>query len=446
MKKNLFIVAAVALVAMVSCNKEEVNNAGVDTTPEPAVIVEFEAGFNADTKTALDAAGKKTLWEADDLISINGQQFKIKELLNDGANAVFVNVDNLPDGFGAPFTAVYPYGSNGIPATQTAKANTFDPAAAIEMATSDNNTLVFENQSSLLKFQVPAACNSVTLSAKEDLAQDSNTVTISGDFVAGTNYYVAVLPGTKTNFVARIDGYLSRNAESVTIANSSIVNMNTLPAPVESSVELRGDSPLSWDNGTMFYEDIDCLVLKNVSLSATQGFKIVNGGKWLQGAVTANKWAVLKENGDNMKLSAGSYDIYVSKTGKVITVVNAGSPAPELIKPESDYLYLLPSDNWLEANAHFAAWIWKDSGAGKVYNFTEHPDVKGLYQLKLNGANKMILFRMDPNIKVTDGSSTYPGDSQWYKSGDLSIGTNNLYTVINWHDTGSGFSKVTTLL
>ena len=249
------------------------------------------------------------------------------------------------------------------------------------------------------------------------------------------------------NLVARIDGYLSRaTSDAVTFTASTVADLEELPAPKESSVELRGDSPLSWENGTKFYEDIDCFVLKNVPLTATQGFKIVSDSKWLQGAVTKDKWAVLKENGENMKLAAGNYDIYISKTAKVISVVSAGSSSPELIKPESDYLYLLPSDNWLESNAHFAAWIWKDSGAGKVYNFTEHKSVTGLYQLKLNGANMMILFRMDPNKKVTDGSTSYPGDDQWFKSGDLSIGTNNLYTVINWHGTGSGFSKVTTLL
>lgn len=247
MKKNLFIVAAVALVAMVSCNKEEVNNAGVDTTPEPAVVVEFEAGFNADTKTALDATGKKTLWEADDLISINGQQFKIKELLNDGANAVFVNVGNLPDDFAAPFIAVYPYGSNGIPATQTAKANTFDPAAAIETATSDNNTLVFENRSSLLKFQVPAACSSVSLTADENLAQDSKTVTISGNFAAGTDYYVAVLPGTKTNFNVKVNDRASKSASSVTINEKSIVNMGELPMKVRIYVTVWPHYD-NWDN------------------------------------------------------------------------------------------------------------------------------------------------------------------------------------------------------
>lgn len=357
MKKNLFMVAAVALMALVSCNKEEINNGGLEPQePQtPSVTVQFTASLDAEeTKTTLDAANRKTLWVETDRISINGQEFKIDEIQEDG-KAIFVNVNELPADFAAPFTAVYPYGSNGVPAEQGAEAGDFDPKAVIETATSETYSLKFKNETSLLKFQVPAACQSVTLSATENLAEGSNTVTISGDMVAGTDYYVAVLPGEKTNFVVRIGGYLSRSANAVTIKESAIVDMKSLPAPKESSVELRGDSPLSWSSGAKFYEDIDCVVLKNVSLTATQGFKFVNGSTWLQGAVSSDKWAVLKENGDNMTLAKGNYDIYISKTVKVVRVVNAGSPAPELIKPQSDYMYLLPSDNWLEANAHFAA-------------------------------------------------------------------------------------------
>ena len=450
MKKNLFMVAAVALMALVSCNKEEINNGGVEPQePQaPSVTVEFTASLGEEeTKTTLDFENKKTLWEETDAISINGQKFTIKEIQEDG-KAVFVNAAELPADFAAPFTAIYPYGSDGkVPAAQDAVAGSFDPKAVIETATSENHSLSFKNETSLLKFQVPAACNSVSVASDDVLAGDSDkVVTISGDFVAGKDYYVAVLPGTKKNFVVRIDGYLSKNAASVTINASTIANMKTLPAAKVSTIELRGDAPLSWDNGAKFYEDIDCYVLKNVSVSANQGFKVVYNNKWLQGKVAKDKWAVLKENGNNMTLAAGTYDIYVSKEAKVLGVVAAGSSSLKVEKPESDYMYLLPSDNWLESNAHFAAWIWKDNGSGKVYNFSEHPNVAGLYRVKLNEGNKMILFRMAPGKTYTDGSSTWPGNDHWYKTGDLSIGSNNLYTVVNWHANGSGFSKVETLL
>ena len=447
MKKNLFMLAAVALMSFTACNKEEVSVENPVDNQTPATVVEFTASF-ATTKTALDNTGAKTLWVESDRIDINGQEFKIKELIDGGLSAKFENVNDLPGDFAAPFTATYPYGVTEVPAAQTAKAGTFDPAAVLETAESDDYTLSFKNVTSLLKFQVAKACETVTITSSDALAGSSaKTVTVTGPFVTGKTYYAAVLPGKKADFVVRMDGYLSKNAASVTVGESTIANMGTLPAPVESSMELRGDAPLSWESGKKFYEDIDCVVLKNVSFTASQGFKFMkNSSTWLQGNVDEGKWAVIKENGDNMKISAGNYDIYITKTFKVARIVPAGSPTPEVVKPQPDYMYLLPSDNWLEANAHFTAWLWKDNGSGKLYNFKENEDVLGLYQVKLNGANKMILFRMGPEKQYKDGSASWPGDDQWYKSGDINIGSNNLYTVINWHDVGSGVSKVDTLL
>ena len=250
------MVAAVALMALVSCNKEEINNGGVDPQePQaPSVTVEFTASLGEEeTKTTLDATNKKTLWVETDVISINGQKFTIKEIQEDG-KAIFVNDAELPADFGAPFTAIYPYGSDGkVPAEQDAVAGNFDPKAVIETATSENHSLSFKNVTSLLKFQVSAACNSVSVASDDVLAGDSDkVVTISGDFIAGKDYYVAVLPGTKKNFVVRIDGYLSKNAASVTINPSTIANMKTLPEPlrkvyVKNDLKLSDLSLYAWD-------------------------------------------------------------------------------------------------------------------------------------------------------------------------------------------------------
>ena len=65
MKKNLFMVAAVALFAAVSCNKE------LPTEQLPAgEAVKFEASVDgADTKVVLD--GKTSKWENGDKITIH---------------------------------------------------------------------------------------------------------------------------------------------------------------------------------------------------------------------------------------------------------------------------------------------------------------------------------------------------------------------------------------
>ena len=73
MKKILFMVAAVALMVLTACNKDEFQG-GMDAA---AGTVEFVAGFDVDTKTDLaddenSKSGKKTIWTDGDKISING--------------------------------------------------------------------------------------------------------------------------------------------------------------------------------------------------------------------------------------------------------------------------------------------------------------------------------------------------------------------------------------
>lgn len=321
MKKNLFMVAAVALMVFTACNKQEINveaGASVGT-------IEFVAGFDADTKTTLKAG--KTEWVAGDEISINGVKFVAQ---NDGPTSTFLNAEEPAEDFGAPFTAVYPYGADGVPAAQTAYAGNFDPKAVVETATSDDHNLSFKNESSLLKFQVSAACKTVTLTSDTELATGSNTVTITGDFAAGTDYYAAVLPGTKTNFVVRLDGYLSKNAASVTVGNSTIADMKTLPAPKASTYKLMGIGG-DWTNGKTFYKDIDCYVLKNVSITATTEFKFCQGSIWGR-PITFEKgrWAYTYNfPHDNMSNISGTYDIWADPQNDAVCFVDVNGVKPE---------------------------------------------------------------------------------------------------------------------
>ena len=55
-------------------------------------------------------------------------------------------------------------------------------------------------------------------------------VTLTGTFTPGQNYYVAVLPGTKTNLTVRLNGYLSWT-KTATINQGRVANMGLLPTP-----------------------------------------------------------------------------------------------------------------------------------------------------------------------------------------------------------------------
>lgn len=399
MKKNLFMVAAVALMAIVSCNKEEINNGGFEPQePQtPSVTVEFTASLDTEeTKTTLDAVNKKTLWLDSDEISINNVKFAIKEIQDDG-KAIFVNADPLPEDFSAPFNAVYPYGSDGVPATQTAYAGNFDPKAVIETATSEDYSLKFKNETSLLKFQVPAACNSVTLSATEDLAKDSNTVTISGDFVADTDYYVAVLPGVKTNFEVNLYGKVARSAPSVEISSSSIVNMGKIPTP-ELKLYVEDDTDYSALYLYMYDASGDNTWPGN-QITATE---TVNGVLYKVYTVPADRigkeytYIFNNNNGaqveENKKISFNK-DNYLRVTKKYSEVVDASNTGKE----DPLTLYIRNDKNWTKLNYY----MWVPNGSnnqawpGKAADTTKKTKIENNYyvyvELGLSYSWKMVI-------------------------------------------------------
>ena len=166
MKKNLFMVAAVALMALVSCNKEVTPSEEIAPVGE---TVTFEASVDgADTKVALN--GKISNWENGDKITIhngtNGYEFATTD---EGTKANFTYVGD--DFSGDKFIAVYPAGSYTadveaktvnayIPTYQKANLGGYstysgkDLTSTLAIAYSENQSLQFKNACALLKFTV----------------------------------------------------------------------------------------------------------------------------------------------------------------------------------------------------------------------------------------------------------------------------------------------------
>ena len=251
MKKNLFMVAAVALMALVSCNKEEINNGVQEPASDIVFVAEFEQ--EADTKIALGEkvdGVRKTTWVAGDQIKINGTVFSAQA---DGASTAFKTTAAF-DETAKTFRAVYPASSYisttavDIPASQN---GTF-AGASIAVAESSTTSLTFQNLVTILKFQVPVNCSIVTFESTASIAgritvnyndgvitpdyagvtQPNKTINVTGTFVPGTDYYVAVKPDTHT-FTVKIDGNVSKEStKAVTVERSKILNMGVLPEPV----------------------------------------------------------------------------------------------------------------------------------------------------------------------------------------------------------------------
>lgn len=156
------MVAAVALFAAVSCNKELPQEENLPTVGETVVYTASTDG--ADTKAVLNEDTKKSEWVAGDAITVHdgekGWKFTAAEA---GANVDFSN----SEGFGEyrPVLAVYPAGTYTanveaktakayIPTWQQAQAGTYHSPAALAVAYTEDNTFAFKNAHALLKFTV----------------------------------------------------------------------------------------------------------------------------------------------------------------------------------------------------------------------------------------------------------------------------------------------------
>ena len=328
MKKYSMFLAMAALVSAMSCSKEVDSPEYVNTAVEKEVITVRLS--SPSTKTALE--GTKTVWLEGDKVSVTVGDKIIGEL-------ELVEEDifkgEVEAGYDGEATLNYPAGVTAVPATQEAVAGTFaDEAALLEgkMSMDDlragkNAELV--NTTSLLQFSV-AQAGDVTF----EVGTAKYTVT---GCKTGETYYACVAPASAVNFVARIDGYFSKQASSnVTFSANKIANLESLPAPTKSAWGVVGIGG-NWDNDVAMYNDVDgYVVAKNVNIKSTDEFKLRKDGAWttsIAGGITAPN--TKREAGwVNMTISeAGTYDVYYKDNNYYIMTpgklpADAAAPGP----------------------------------------------------------------------------------------------------------------------
>ena len=327
------MVAAVALFAAASCNKELPQ----ENLPAVGETVVYTASTDgADTKAVLNETTKKSEWVARDAITVHdgekGWTFTAAEA---GANVDFSN----SEGFGEyrPVLAVYPAGTYtvdvaektvnaNIPTYQPARKGTYNEDAALAVAYSENDQFAFKNAHSLIKFTIKsssikaiefygnnneAITGNMLVSLNEDntvksvVGQDTvfeegkeNEWTGKGTWVKiysedetngwcfenGATYYAAVAPvnftkGVAINYILADDTKVEavkKTDNPVNLTPSKILNIGDLeyvaPGAESSGWSLPGGHN-NWSTvDTFLYEDGDYYVAKNVS-SLNTGFK-----------------------------------------------------------------------------------------------------------------------------------------------------------------------------
>lgn len=473
MKKNLFMVAAVALMAMISCNKEEINNVGEPQTPEtpevvePSYYVEFTADLAADdavstpaqqsaaTKTTYDATNKKTKWVAGDLIAVNGKKFEIKEVLDGGLSARFVNAEELGEDFNPPYTAVYPYdataGQAVVPSTQTVSEGTFADDAVVAVGYSANdNILSFKHVCSVVMFTVSTAgVTELEFSSEGDIAgtinvnanagadptysvaSGSKTITVKpsgGTFSTTATYYVSVLPtlgaaDAKQKLEIKSEGVVVKSG-NVHFTRNKIMNAKAIEVKytyLKSSLVWNLSSPRY---AAYFFEG-EAETWVDMTDSDSDGVyrAVIPEGYTnliycrMNPANKANNWDNKWNQSADLKVPTTSSNAYVigimqwdKGTGSWYTLDNAKSYRENAV-------YLKPNSNWKQSNAWFAVYLCNGSKGTKWLKMTS---VDGtFYGVELpsdfNATNyKNIIF-----VRMDSGKTTLDWGSKWNQSGDL---------------------------
>ena len=387
MKKNLFMVAAVALFAAVSCNK------GLPIEQVPAgEVTKFEASVDgADTKVVLD--GKVSKWENGDKITIhNGTKGYEFSTTDEGARAEFTYTGT--DFSGEKFIAVYPSGTYSadveaktvvasIPTYQPSRDGSFSVGAVPSVAYSETQSLAFKNAAALLKFTVKgknvkglvfygnnneAVTGNVKVTVNDDntiksIEAQETTITENDVtetkfitwakvwantsnwcFVEGTTYYLAVVPQNFTKGFAvqlEIDGVglveVKKLETAYELKRNTILDLGELEYVAPPVTELKwgiAGTMTNWaDNADLaMTAEGDWFVAKNVTIEADSKFKFRANGNWTNNRGTETTTAVAADtetkvvaNGQDISAAVPAiYDIYLSKNADKMKLVKVG--------------------------------------------------------------------------------------------------------------------------
>lgn len=381
------MVAAVAIFAAASCNKELPQG---NELPVGETVVYTASVDGADTKAVLNEDTKKSEWVADDAITVHdgtkGWKFVADKA---GQHTDFSN----SEGFGdyRPVMAVYPSGDYTanvaaktarayIPTWQQAQAGTYHNVAALAVAYSESNSFAFKNAHALLKFTVNAdnVTHVVFHGNKEEAITGNVYVTLGEDgvksveclatefatgegenkevetkkgtwvecyayhgddnkyFVKGKTYYIAVAPQIFENGVTvkvRINEgeeiVAKTTNKKVETKINTILNLGEIkydPNIVDASAYGLVGSFQGWDAANpvaMEYVSDVWIVARGVELYKDSEFKFIKDKKW--------------------DVSYGTSDVTVLENGKETPVVTSNSQNMKVSKNGKFNLYLNPN-------------------------------------------------------------------------------------------------------
>ena len=249
MKKYIFMAVA-GMLALSSCSNDDNDVQNTQNAPRQMT---FTAGFGDGATTRATLSDNSVSFDAGDRISILSANNNNKEFTTTagGASATFTGTATDD----SEFYAVYPF-TDGltlsgttisgviIPTNQTiTSTRDWDPSAPIAYATTTGTSLLFRNACALLKITndkgqagvIEVGCNEALTGT---FSLNTSNGTLSGTTPQGSAYvesvplnktiYIAIAPGTKTNFTADWyggSGFAVKQKSSFTFEAGKIYNL-----------------------------------------------------------------------------------------------------------------------------------------------------------------------------------------------------------------------------
>ena len=134
-------------------------------------------------------------------------------------------------------------------------------------------------------------------------------------FEKGQVYYIAILPTEFKSITVEFDGFTAKSKEfenPYVISRNKIVDLGIIETSSTGRVIAGLGGVWEVNKGVPFVEGENYYEAKNVTIAATDKFKIVISGTWLTATMKTGEWITLKDGGD-ATLSAGTYDFYLTK-------------------------------------------------------------------------------------------------------------------------------------
>ena len=404
-----FMVATVALVAAVSCNKEfEQENipAGGQTVVYTATV---DQNDEPEAKAVLDQTTKKSKWTSTDAITVlDGDGAWTFTSTGEGENVDFENAEGFGDY--RPVMAVYPaeYDNHSytvnvsektvsayIPTWQQARLGTYQADAAVAVAYSETNSFAFKNATALLKFTV--ATDNVThviFHGNDSEAITGNvTITLGQDGVSDVKC-------EKTEFKEQQWNEELQKNEDVTVSKYG----TWVECYAWDDNELKNDSS---DDTKYFTKD------KPYYIAVAP--QVFNSGVTAKIRIDEGQEIVVKTTSERVE----------TKANTILNIKELKYVAPSTVET----VYLQPGV-WNVDGAWFAAHFFNSTGGAEDIKMT---DADGVYEVAVpDGMESVIFCRMNPAFEVF----SWDDGHVWDKTDNLSIplegDTKVYYNVTDW--------------